>query len=210
MKAVDAIRKGRFKQEIVPIFVPQPKGEPILKDTDEHPRADATIEKLSKLPPIFKENGTVTAGNSCGINDGAAGVIIMSRKKAKELGISPLAKIVSYSVVGVDPDIMGIGPVPATKKALDKINMTLDGIEMIEVNEPFSAVFLAIKKELRLNPDITNVNGGGISLGHPVGATGARLVVTLLHEMGRRNLKRGLATLCGGGGVGTAIIIDRD
>ena len=210
MKAVDAIRKGRFKEEIVPIFVPQPKGEPVLKDTDEHPRADTTIQRLSKLPPGFKENGTVTAGNSYGINDGSAGVVMMSRKRAKELGINPLAKIVSYSVVGVDPDIMGIGPVPATKKALDKVNMTLDDIEMIEVNEPFAAVFLAIKKELKLNPNITNVNGGGIALGHPVGATGARLVVTLLHEMGRRNLKRGLATLCGGGGVATTIIIERD
>lgn len=210
MKAVDAIKKGRFKEEIVPIFVPQPKGTPVLRDTDEHPRADTTIERLSKLPPVFRKDGTVTAGNSSGINDGSAGVIIMSQKKAKEFGIKPLAKIISYSVVGVDPDIMGIGPIPATKKALRKANMNLDAIELIEVNEPFAAVFLAIKKELGLNPSITNVNGGGISLGHPVGATGARLVVTLLYEMMRRNLKKGLATLCGGGGVATAIIIERN
>jgi acetyl-CoA C-acetyltransferase len=161
------------------------------------------------LPPAFKKGGTVTAGNSCGINDAAAAVIIMTREKAKELGLKPRARIASYAVAGVDPAYMGIGPVPATKKALKRAGLTLNDIELIEVNEAFAAQYLACERELGWNRDIVNVNGNGIALGHPVGCTGARLVVTLLYEMEKRNIRRGLATLCAGGGQGFALIIER-
>jgi acetyl-CoA C-acetyltransferase len=205
-----AIKEGHFKDEIAPFPVPQRKGEPKMYDTDEHPKPNMTMEKLAELPPAFKKDGTVTAGNSCGINDAAAAVILMSRERAKELGIKPLARIVSYAVVGVDPAYMGIGPVPATRNALKRAGMKLDDIGLIEINEAFAAQYLACERELGWNRDIVNVSGSGISLGHPVGCTGARLVVTLLYGMMRRNARRGLATLCAGGGLGLAVIIERE
>ena len=204
-----AIAEGRFKDEISPVPIPQRKGEWKMYDTDEHPKPDMTMEKLTRLPPAFKKDGTVTSGNACGINDAAAALILMTKERAKELGMKPRARIVSYAAVGVDPYYMGIGPVPATKKALKKAGLTLDDIELIEINEAFAAQYLACERELGWNRDIVNVNGSGISLGHPVGCTGARLVVTLLHEMEKRNLHRGLATLCAGGGQGFAVIIER-
>lgn len=205
-----AIKEGRFKDEITPYPVAQRKGEPKMFDTDEHPKPDATVEKLAALPPAFKKGGTVTAGNACGINDAAAALVIMTREKARELGLTPLARIVSYAIAGVDPSYMGIGPVPATKKALKKAGLKLDDIELIEINEAFAGQYLACERELGWNRDMVNVNGSGISLGHPVGCTGARLVVTLLHEMQKRNLRRGLATLCAGGGQGFTTIIERE
>jgi acetyl-CoA C-acetyltransferase len=204
-----AIREGRFKDEISPVPIPQRKGEPKMYDTDEHPKPDMTMEKLAMLPPAFKKDGTVTAGNSCGINDAAAAVILMTPEKARELGLKPMARIASYAVAGVDPAYMGIGPVPATRKALNRANLKLDDIELIEINEAFAAQYLACERDMGWNRDIVNVNGSGISLGHPVGCTGARLVVTLLYEMEKRNLHRGLATLCAGGGQGFATIIER-
>jgi acetyl-CoA C-acetyltransferase len=204
-----AIREGRFKDEISPVPIPQRKGEPKMYDTDEHPKPDMTMEKLAALPPAFKKGGTVTAGNACGINDAAAAVILMTTEKARELGLRPMARIVSYAVAGVDPAYMGIGPVPATRKALKRANLNLDDIELIEINEAFSAQYLACERDMGWNRDIVNVNGSGISLGHPVGCTGARLVVTLLYEMEKRNLHRGLATLCAGGGQGFSTIIER-
>lgn len=207
--AMRAIKEGRFKDEISPFPVPQRKGEPKIYDIDEHPKFDVTMEKLSQLPPAFKKNGTVTAGNSCGINDAAAAVVLMTADRARGLGLRPRARIVSYAVVGVDPAYMGIGPVPATGKALKRAGLKLEDIELIEVNEAFAAQYLACERELRWNRDIVNVNGSGISLGHPVGCTGARLVVTLLHEMEKRDLHFGLATLCAGGGQGFAVILER-
>ena len=204
-----AIREGRFKDEISPVPIPQRKGEPKMYDTDEHPKPDMTMEKLAALPPAFKKGGTVTAGNACGINDAAAAVILMTTEKARERGLRPMARIVSYAVAGVDPAYMGIGPVPATRKALKRANLNLDDIELIEINEAFAAQYLACERDMGWNRDIVNVNGSGISLGHPVGCTGARLVVTLLYEMEKRNLHRGLATLCAGGGQGFSTIIER-
>jgi len=208
LKAIDAIDSGRFKEEIVPVTVRSRKGETVI-DTDEHPRRDVTPENMAALKPVFRKEGTVTAGNSSGLNDGAAAVVVMSEQKASELGLTPLARIVSYAWAGVEPDLMGYGPVPATNKALEKAGMTLEQMELIELNEAFAAQYLACEKLLGLNRDIVNVNGSGIGLGHPVGATGARIVVTLLHEMSRRGLKRGLATLCVGGGMGMALILER-
>lgn len=208
-RAVRAIKEGKFREETFPVIMPQKKGEPIIFDTDEHPRDGLKIEDLAKLPPAFKKGGTVTAGNSSGINDGAAGVIIMSRQKAEELGIKPMAKIVGWAVAGVEPSYMGYGPVPATKKLLARTGLSLEDMELIEVNEAFAAQYLVVEKQLGLNRQITNVNGSGISLGHPVGATGARIVITLLYEMKRRNLRWGLATLCVGGGMGMTMIIER-
>jgi len=204
-----AIKEGRFKDEISPVPIPQRKGELKMYDTDEHPKPEVTMEKLAQLPPAFKKGGTVTAGNSCGINDAAAALILMTREKAKALDMKPLGRIVSYAVVGVDPSIMGIGPVPATKKALKRAGLKLDDIDLIEINEAFAAQYLACERELGWNRDIVNVNGSGIALGHPIGCTGARLVVTLLYEMAKRNLHRGLATLCAGGGQGFALIVER-
>ena len=178
-------------------------------DTDEHPKPDVTLEKLAQLPPAFKKGGTVTAGNSCGINDAAAALILMTKEKAEELGMKPLARILSYAVVGVDPAYMGIGPVPATHKALKRAGLKIEDIDLIEINEAFAAQYLACERQLGWNRDIVNVNGSGISLGHPIGCTGARLVVTLLHEMAKRNSHRGLATLCAGGGQGFALIVER-
>ena len=206
-RAIYAIDNGYFKEEIVPVEVKGQKGK-MIADTDEHPRRDVTMEKLAALKPAFKDDGTVTAGNASGINDSSAGVILMSAKKAKELKVPILARIISTATVGVDPDIMGIGPAPASRKAMAKAGLTLKNIQLIEVNEAFAAQYLACEKELGLNRDITNVNGSGISLGHPVGATGVRLVVTLIHEMKRRDVRYGLATLCAGGGMGTAVVIE--
>lgn len=210
MKAIAAIKEGRFKEEIVPVEVPGPKGKTSVVDTDEHPRADSSLEKLAKLKPTFKKDGTVTAGNASGINDAAAAMVIMRKSKADELGITPMARIVEFSVVGVDPDIMGWGPVPATEKVLKQAGLKLAEMGLIEINEAFAAQYLACEKGLGLSDrrDIVNVNGSGISLGHPVGATGTRMVTTMLYEMRRRNVQYGLATLCGGGGLGMAMIIE--
>lgn len=207
-RAAAAIKEGRFKDEIMPFEVPQRKGPSKIVDTDEHPRRDTTLESLAMLKPVFKKDGTVTAGNSSGINDGTAGVLVMDLGKAKELSLKPLARIVSYAVAGVDPDIMGYGPVPSTRKALAKAGLTLDNIDLIEVNEAFAAQYLAVEKELGFNREITNVNGSGIALGHPVGCTGVRILVTLLYEMKKRRLEVGLATLCSGGGMGMSLVIE--
>jgi len=207
--ACDAIAKGRFKEEIVPVSLPQKKGPPKVIDTDEHPRPNLTMNDLAKLPPIFKEGGTITAGNACGINDGAAALVLMSEKKVKELGIKPMARIASYSAAGVEAELMGYGPVPAVQKILGKTGLSLNQIDLIEVNEAFAGQYLAVEKLLGLPRERTNVNGSGVALGHPVGCTGARIVVTLLYEMIRRDSKRGLATLCGMGGVATALLVER-
>ncbi|MCF8145942.1 MAG: thiolase family protein [Deltaproteobacteria bacterium] len=207
-RVIRAIDEGRFRDEILPLEVKERK-QVVLFDTDEHPRRDATLEGLSVLKPAFKEDGTVTAGNASGINDGASGVLIMSDKKARELEVPVMARIVSTATVGVGPDIMGIGPVHATEKALKKAGLKLDQMELIEVNEAFAAQYLACEKAMGLDREITNVNGGGIALGHPVGCTGTRIMTTLLYEMEKRDAKRGLATLCAGGGMGTAVILER-
>lgn len=209
LRAEKAIKSGRFKDEIVPVEIPQRKGDPIVYDTDEHPRFGSTMEGLSKLRPAFKKDGTVTAGNASGINDAAAAVVLMSKEKADELGIKPLVTIVSFASAGVDPKIMGYGPVPASKKALAKANMTIKDIDLVEANEAFAAQSLAVVKDLELDPEKTNVNGGAIALGHPIGCSGARILVTLIHEMIKRDVKTGLATLCIGGGQGTSIIVKR-
>lgn len=209
VNAIAAIDEGKFKEEIVPVTVQTRKGEVVVA-TDEHPRRNISLESLAALKPAFRPNGTVTAGNASGLNDGAAAVVVMAAEKAAALGIKPLGRIVSYAWAGVEPDLMGYGPVPATQKALEKAGMKLDQIELIELNEAFAAQYLACEKLLDLNREIVNVNGSGIGLGHPVGCTGARIVVTLLHEMARRNLKFGLATLCVGGGMGMAMILERD
>ena len=208
-RAIRAIDEGIFKEEIVPVEVREKK-RVTLFDEDEHPRRDTTLESLASLGPVFKKDGTVTAGNASGINDGAAGMIIMSAHKAEELAIPVMARIVSTATSGVDPDIMGIGPVSSSKKALEKAGFSLDDIELIELNEAFAAQYLACEKAMGLNREITNVNGSGIALGHPVGCTGVRIMTTLLYEMKRRDAKNGLATLCAGGGMGTAIVIKRD
>lgn len=208
-RAEDAIKAGRFVDEIVPIAVPQRRGEPVIVDTDEFPRFGSTMDSLGKLRPAFAKDGTVTAGNSSGINDGAAILILMSKEKAEQLGLTPLATIVAHASGGVDPKIMGTGPIPATRRVLAKANMNLDEIELIEANEAFAAQALSVIKELELDTDIVNVNGGSIALGHPIGASGARITVTLLHEMVKRDSKTGLATLCIGGGQGIALIVKR-
>ncbi len=207
-KAVKAIADGVFKQEIAPVVIKGRKGD-IVVDTDEYPRAGTTFETLSKLKPAFKKDGTVTAGNASGINDGAAALVIMSGDKAKELGIKPLARIRSYASGGVDPSIMGVGPVPATRKALSKAGLTINDIDLIEANEAFAAQFLAVGKELAFPQDRVNIYGGAIALGHPIGASGARILVTLLHALEQNDKKLGLATLCIGGGQGVATIVER-
>lgn len=209
-RAEESIKTGRFKDEIVPVEVPQRRKDPIIVDTDEYPRMGATLEGMAKLRPAFKKDGTVTAGSSSGINDGAAALVIMSKEKADELGIKPLATIVTYASAGVDPSIMGTGPIPATRKALEKANMTVEDLDLVEANEAFAAQSLAVVKDLGLDTEKTNVNGGAIALGHPIGASGARILVTLLYEMGKRDAKKGLATLCIGGGQGIAVIVKRD
>lgn len=208
-RAEEAIKSDRFKDEIVAVEVPQRRKDPIVVDTDEFPRFGTTIEALAKLRPAFKKDGTVTAGNASGINDGAAAFIIMSKEKADELGLTPLATIASYASAGVDPSLMGTGPIPATKKALAKINMTVEDLDLVEANEAFAAQALSVIKDLNLDTDKTNVNGGAIALGHPIGASGARILVSLLYEMGKRDAKNGLATLCIGGGQGIAMIVKR-
>lgn len=208
-RAEAAIKSGRFKDEIVPVVIPQRKGEPKVFDTDEGPRFGNTIEAVAKLKPVFKKDGTVTAGNASGINDGAAALVIMSADKAKELGVKPLAKIISYGSKGLDPSIMGYGPFYATKAALEKVNLTVEDMDLIEANEAFAAQSIAVAKDLKFNMDKVNVNGGAIALGHPVGASGARILVTLLYEMQKRDAKRGLATLCIGGGMGIALVVER-
>ncbi|MGM8368799.1 acetyl-CoA C-acetyltransferase [Clostridium perfringens] len=209
MKAEAAIKAGKFKDEIVPVVIPQRKGDPIVFDTYEFPRFGTTAEKLAKLRPAFKKDGTVTAGNASGINDGAAALVVMSAEKAKELGVTPICKIVSYGSKGLDPSIMGYGPFYATKKALEGTGLTVADFDLIEANEAFAAQSLAVAKDLEFDMSKVNVNGGAIALGHPVGASGARILVTLLHEMMKRDAKRGLATLCIGGGMGTALIVER-
>ncbi|MGG7142208.1 acetyl-CoA C-acetyltransferase [Clostridium nigeriense] len=209
LKAEAAIKAGKFKDEIVPVLIPQRKGEPKVFDTDEFPRFGSTIEGLGKLRPAFIKDGTVTAGNASGINDGAAAFVVMSAEKAEELGITPLAKIVSYGQKGLDPAIMGYGPFHATKKALEVANLKIEDLDLIEANEAFAAQSLAVAKDLNFDMSKVNVNGGAIALGHPVGASGARILVTLLYEMQKRDAKKGLATLCIGGGMGTALIVER-
>lgn len=208
-RAEKAIKEGRFKDEIVPVEIPQRKGDPIVIDTDEFPRFGATIESFEKLKPAFKKDGTVTAGSSSGINDGAAAVLLMSKEKAEELGIKIMATIVSYASAGVDPKIMGYGPVPASRKALARANMNIEDIDLVEANEAFAAQSLAVVRDLPLDPEKTNVNGGAIALGHPIGCSGTRILVSLIHEMIKRDVNTGLATLCIGGGQGTALIIKR-
>jgi len=209
-RAKRAIEEGRFRDEIVPVRVPrEKKGEFKIVETDEYPRPETTLEKLSKLPSVFKKDGTVTAGNSSGINDGASAVLVVSRDVATRLSMKRKWRIVGSVAVGVDPRIMGIGPIPAIKKLLEQTGYELKGIELFEINEAFAAPSIVVERELGLNPDIVNVNGGGIALGHPIGNTGCRIVVSLIHEMERRSLKCGLAALCGGGGHGQAIILER-
>jgi acetyl-CoA C-acetyltransferase len=207
-KAVTAIETGKFKDEIVPVMIPQRKAEPVVFATDEYPKKGTTAEKLAGLRPAFKKDGTVTAGNASGINDGAAAVVVMSRKKADELGLQPLVTIKGNASAGVDPSIMGIGPVPAVRKVLEKTSISMAEINLIEANEAFAAQSLAVDRELQFNKEILNVNGGAIALGHPIGASGARILVTLIHEMKRRNAQVGLATLCIGGGQGVATIVE--
>lgn len=208
-RAVAAVESGRFKEEIVPVEIPQRRGEPLVFDTDEFPRKDVSLEGLSKLRPAFQKDGSVTAGNSSGINDGAAAVVVMSAEKAKELGVPVLATIKSYASAGLDPKVMGCGPIYASRKALEKAGLTVADLDLVESNEAFAAQACAVAKELNLDLEKVNVNGGAISLGHPIGASGCRILVTLLHEMQKRDAKRGLATLCIGGGMGTALIVER-
>lgn len=209
-KAEAAMNEGKFADEIVPVEIPQRKGDPILFDKDEFPRAGVTAEQLGKLKPAFKKEGTVTAGNASGINDGAAALVLMSRERAERLGIAPLAVIRANASAGVDPSIMGIGPVPSTKKALEKAGLSIGDIDLVEANEAFAAQSLAVGRELGIPDEKLNVNGGAVALGHPVGASGARVLVTLLHEMKRRGSRYGLATLCIGGGQGVATIVEME
>ena len=208
-RAEAARREGRFKDEIVPVMVPQRKGDPVAFDTDEFIKEGVTAESLGKLRAAFKKEGTVTAGNASGINDGAAAVMVMSAAKARELGLEPLATIKGYALAGVDPSIMGIGPVPAVRKVLEKTGWTVDDLDLVEANEAFAAQALGVACELKWPQEKVNVNGGAIALGHPIGASGCRVLVTLLHEMRRRNARKGMATLCIGGGMGVALAVER-
>ncbi|WP_175638488.1 thiolase family protein [Metabacillus schmidteae] len=208
-KAEQAIKTGRFKEEIVPMEISQKKGDTVSFDTDEHVRPDTTMEALSKLRPVFREGGTVTAGNSSGINDGASALLIMEKETAQQLGLKPIAKIVTSAVSGVDPGYMGIGPIPATLKALKRANLTINDLDLIEINEAFAAQSVACIKELGLPMEKVNVNGGAIALGHPLGCSGARIVTTLVHEMQKRDVRYGLATMCIGVGQGISTIIEK-
>jgi acetyl-CoA C-acetyltransferase len=208
-RAEKAIKEGRFKEEIVPVEIPQRKGDPVVVDADEYPKFGTTMETLAKLRPAFKKDGSVTAGNASGINDGAAAFVVMSEDKAKELGLEVMAEIVSYASGGVDPSIMGTGPIPASKNALDKAGLKIEDMDLIEANEAFAAQALSVAKELNFDMDKVNVNGGAIAIGHPIGASGARILVTLLHEMEKRDNKLGLATLCIGGGQGISMVVKR-
>ena len=207
-KAEAARKEGRFKDEIVPVTVKGRKGDTIV-DTDEYIRDGATIESMAKLKPAFSKDGTVTAGNASGINDGAAALVLMTAKEASKRGLTPLARIASWATAGVDPAIMGSGPIPATRKALEKAGWKVGDLDLVEANEAFAAQALAVNKDLGWDPDIVNVNGGAIAIGHPIGASGARVLVTLLHEMAKRDAKKGLATLCIGGGMGIALAVER-
>ncbi|MGE4287998.1 MAG: acetyl-CoA C-acetyltransferase [Salinivirgaceae bacterium] len=207
-KAEAAQKAGKFNDEIVPVEIPQRKGDTLIIKNDEFIKTGMTAEKLANLRPAFKKDGTVTAGNASGINDGASMLLVMSLNKARELGLKPLVKIKSYGNAALDPKIMGYGPVPATRQALLRANMTIDDIDLIEANEAFAAQSIAVVRDLKMNPEIVNVNGGAIALGHPIGASGARILTTLIYEMKRRNVATGLATLCIGGGQGTAIIVE--
>lgn len=208
-RAEEAVKAGKFKEEIIPVEVPQRRGDPVVVDTDEYPRFGTTFEKLQSMRPAFKKDGSVTAGNASGINDGAAALILMSKEKAEELGMKPLVTLTAYASAGVSPTIMGCGPIPATQKVLKKAGLTVDDLDLIEANEAFAAQSLSVVKDLNLNTDIVNVNGGAIALGHPIGASGARILVTLIHEMMKRDSKKGLATLCIGGGMGIAVTVER-
>ncbi|MBH0168495.1 acetyl-CoA C-acetyltransferase [Fictibacillus sp. 18YEL24] len=209
-KCAQAQEQGKFNDEITPVEIPQRKGDPIIVDTDEYPKPSSTAEKLGKLRPAFKKDGMVTAGNSSGINDGAAALVVMSRKKAEELGLKPIAVVKANASAGVAPEVMGIGPVEAVKKVLRKTKLSMNDFDLVEANEAFASQSLAVGKDLEFDKEKLNVNGGAIALGHPIGASGARIVVTLLHEMKRRNAKRGLATLCIGGGQGVASVFENE
>lgn len=210
-KLTEALKNNRFKEEIVPVTVTQRKGDPLIVSQDEYPKPNSSLEKLKKLRPAFMSSeGTVTAGNASGINDGAAMVMLMTEKHAKQLGLEILASITSYASAGVDPDIMGTGPIPATQKALEKANLKISDIGLIESNEAFAAQSLAVMMSLECQADKVNVNGGAIALGHPIGASGARILVTLLHEMKKQDVTNGLATLCIGGGQGTSLIVTQE
>jgi acetyl-CoA C-acetyltransferase len=208
-KAVAAMQAGRFKQEILPVHITQRKGEPIIVDTDQGPRANASIDALARLPAVFKKDGSVTAGNASGLNDGAAAVLVCSQHAAEQHGLTPLVRIKAWANAGVDPKIMGIGPVSATRRCLAKAGWSIDDLDLIEANEAFAAQSLAVARELKWDMDKVNVNGGAIALGHPIGASGCRVLVTLIHEMIRRDVQKGLATLCIGGGQGVAIAVER-
>lgn len=208
-KAEKAQKEGKFKDEIVPVEIPQRKGDPIIFDTDEFPRHGATIEGLAKLRPAFSKDGTVTAGNASGINDGAAALILMGKEKAEKLGVKPLATLRAYASGGVEPSIMGTGPIPATRKVLERAGLAIEEIDLIEANEAFAAQSIAVAKDLGFNMEKVNVNGGAIALGHPIGASGARILVTLLHEIQKQECRYGLATLCIGGGMGTAVVVEK-
>lgn len=210
LKAVTAIETGKFKDEIVPIEIPQRKGPPKVFDTDEFPRKGTTAEVLAGLRPAFKHDGTVTAGNASGINDGAAAVVLMSARKAQQMGLKPLARIVAYAKAGVDPKIMGTGPIPASKLCLKKSGWSVADLNLIEANEAFAAQAISVNRDMEWDTRIVNVNGGAIALGHPIGASGCRILVSLLHEMVRRDAKKGLATLCIGGGLGVTLTVERD
>jgi 3-oxoadipyl-CoA thiolase len=208
-RAIAAIDSGRFKEEIVPITIPQRKGDPITVDTDERPRRDTSLEALARLKPAFRKGGTVTAGNSSGLNDGASALLVMSDEKAKKLGFKPVVRFVASAAAGVPPKIMGMGPVYATRKALSRANLKIEDIGLIELNEAFAVQSLAVMKELGLDPEIVNVNGGAIAIGHPLGCSGARILTTLIHEMRLRgNVRYGLATLCVGVGQGEATVVE--
>jgi acetyl-CoA C-acetyltransferase len=204
-----AIQSGRFKEEIVPVIIPQKKGHPLVFETDEHPRPNTTLEALAALRPAFKKDGTVTAGNASGINDGAAALVVMSAEKARALGLEPMARIKSYATAGVAPEIMGAGPVPATQKALAKAALTVKDLDLVEANEAFAAQAVYVNRMMGFDPEKVNVNGGAIALGHPIGASGARILITLLFEMKKRQAGYGLATLCVGGGMGGAMVVER-
>jgi acetyl-CoA C-acetyltransferase len=208
-KAIAAIRAGRFRNEIVPVSIPQRKGDPTLFDTDESPRADASIEALRALKPAFKKDGTVTPGNAPGVNDGAAALVVTSADRAAALGKKPMARIVGHAVSGIEPALVMMAPVEAVRKLVRKISWNLADVDLIELNEAFSVQAIAVMEQLELNPEKVNVNGGAVALGHPIGASGARILVTLLYELARRNAKRGIATLCLGGGNAVALAVER-
>lgn len=209
-RAEAAIKAGKFKDEIVPVEIPQRKGDPVIFDTDEFPKFGTTMEKVAKLKGAFKKDGVVTAANASGINDAGAALVVMAKEKAEELGLTPMCTIKSYASAGVDPKIMGVGPIPASTKALEKAGLKMEDIDLVEANEAFASQSLAVRKELGLDPEKTNVNGGAIALGHPIGASGARILISLIYEMQKReDAKLGLATLCIGGGMGTALIVEK-